>query len=136
MISALNSPLMVSASALSKILATVSQELTAEFGPGFSYTALTRMARFAECLTDERIVETLSQGLGWSHVVELLPIKGRLARDFYAQMCRIERWDVRTLRRKIGGKLYVTDGARGCGMPPIRVTTGARISLITDHGVS
>lgn len=25
-------------------------------------------------------------------------------------MCRIERWDVRTLRRKIGGKLYVADG--------------------------
>jgi DUF1016 N-terminal domain len=32
-------------------LATVSQELTAEFGPGYSYTALTRMARFAEWMT-------------------------------------------------------------------------------------
>ena len=31
-----------------QILATVSQQLTAEFGTGFSYTALTRMARFAE----------------------------------------------------------------------------------------
>jgi len=29
-----------------------------------------------------------------------------LARDFYAEMCRIERWDVRTLRQKIGGMLY------------------------------
>ena len=89
-----------------QILATVSQELTAEFGPGFSYTALTRMARFAEWLTDERIVATLSQALGWSHMVELLPIKDPLARDFYAEMCRIERWDVRTLRQKIGGMLY------------------------------
>ena len=33
------------------ILATVSQELTAEFDAGFSYTALTRMARFAECMS-------------------------------------------------------------------------------------
>jgi len=48
----------------------------------------------------------LSQTLGWSHFVELLPIKDSLARDFYAEMCRIERWDVRTLRQKIGGMLF------------------------------
>jgi predicted nuclease of restriction endonuclease-like (RecB) superfamily len=89
-----------------QILATVSQELTSEFGAGFSYTALTRMARFAEWVTDEQILATLSQTLSWSHFVELLPIKDPLARDFYAEMCRIERWDVRTLRAKIGGMLY------------------------------
>jgi len=89
-----------------EILATVSQELTAEFGAGFNYTALTRMARFAEWMTDEQILATLSQTLSWSHFVELLPIKDPLARDFYAEMCRIERWDVRTLRRKIGGLLF------------------------------
>lgn len=38
-----------------QILATVSQELTAEFGPGFNYTSLTRMARFAEWMTDEQM---------------------------------------------------------------------------------
>jgi hypothetical protein len=89
-----------------QILATVSQELTAEFGPGFGYTALTRMARFAEWIGDERILATLSQTLSWSHFIELLPIKDPLARDFYAEMCRIERWDVRTLREKVGGMLY------------------------------
>ena len=89
-----------------QILATVSQQLTPEFGAGFNYTALTRMARFAEWMTDERILATLSQTLSWSHFVELLPIKDALARDFYAEMCRIERWDVRTLRLKIGGMLY------------------------------
>ena len=89
-----------------QILATVSQELTTEFGAGFNYTALTRMARFAEWMTDEQILATLSQTLSWSHFVELLPIKDPLARDFYAEMCRIERWDVRTLRQKIGGMLF------------------------------
>jgi predicted nuclease of restriction endonuclease-like (RecB) superfamily len=89
-----------------QILATVSQELMAEFGAGFSYTALTRMARFAEWMTDEEIVSTLSTQLSWSHFIELLPIKDPLARDFYAEMCRIERWDVRTLRQKIGGMLF------------------------------
>jgi predicted nuclease of restriction endonuclease-like (RecB) superfamily len=89
-----------------QILATVSQELTAEFGAGFNYTALTRMARFAEWMTDEQILATLSQTLSWSHFIELLPIKDPLVRDFYAEMCRIERWDVRTLRLKIGGMLF------------------------------
>ena len=48
------------------------------------------------------IVATLSQQLSWSHVHALLPIKGPLARAFYAEMCRVERWNVRTLRQKIG----------------------------------
>jgi predicted nuclease of restriction endonuclease-like (RecB) superfamily len=64
------------------------------------------MARFAETMADEAIVVTLSQELGWSHVQALLPIKDAIARDFYAEMCRIERWDVRTLRQKIGGMLF------------------------------
>ncbi len=88
------------------ILATVSRELTEEFGQGFSYSALTRMVRFTEWMEDEQIVVTLSQQLSWSHFHALLPIKDPLARDFYAEMCRIERWDVRTLRLKIGGMLF------------------------------
>jgi predicted nuclease of restriction endonuclease-like (RecB) superfamily len=51
-------------------------------------------------------VSTLSTQLSWSHFIELLPLKDPLARDFYAEMCRIERWDVRTLRQKIGGLLF------------------------------
>jgi predicted nuclease of restriction endonuclease-like (RecB) superfamily len=89
-----------------QILATVSQELTAEFGAGFSYTTLTRTARFAEWMTDDQILASLSQELSWSHFIELLPIKDPLARDFYAEMCRVEHWDVRTLRQKIGGMLF------------------------------
>ena len=36
----------------------------------------------------------------------LIPIKDSLERDFYAEMCRIERWDVRTFRKKIGSMLF------------------------------
>jgi predicted nuclease of restriction endonuclease-like (RecB) superfamily len=89
-----------------EIVATVSQQLTAEFGNGFSRFSLSRMIQFAEAFPDEKIVATLSQQLGWSHFVELLPMKKHLQRDFYAEMCRIERWSVRTLRQKIGGMLY------------------------------
>lgn len=89
-----------------QILASVSQELEAEYGKGFSYSALTRMIRFAELFHDEQMLATLSQGLSWSHFLLLIPIKDPLARDFYAEMCRLERWSVRTLRQKIGGMLY------------------------------
>ena len=49
---------------------------------------------------------TLSQQLSWSHFVSILPVKDSLAREFYAEMCRVERWNVRTLRNKIDGMLF------------------------------
>ncbi len=39
--------------------------------------------------------------LSWTHFTLLIPLKTELERDFYAQMCRIEKWSVRTLRKKI-----------------------------------
>lgn len=89
-----------------QILVTVSRELTAEYGRGFSYAEIARMIQFAQAYPEEAIVVTLSQQLSWSHFHALLPIKDPLARDFYAEMCRIERWDVRTLRQKISGMLF------------------------------
>lgn len=52
------------------------------------------------------ILPTLSAQLGWSHFVELLSINDKLKREFYAEMCRIERWSVRMLRSKISGMLF------------------------------
>ena len=89
-----------------QILASLSQQLEEEFGKGFSYSALTRMVRFAELFPDERIVVSLVQVLSWTHILALLPIKDGIAREFYAEMCRVERWSVRTLRQKIGGMLF------------------------------
>lgn len=89
-----------------RILATVSRQLTVEFGQAFTLRSLYRAIQFCQGFPDQDIVSTLSTQLSWSHFLELLPIKDPLARDFYAEMCRVERWDVRTLRRKIGGMLF------------------------------
>jgi predicted nuclease of restriction endonuclease-like (RecB) superfamily len=89
-----------------EIVSTLSKELTNEFGDGFSRPNLFRMIRFAEVFPDQQIVSTLSRQLGWSHFVEIVPLKEPLQRDFYAEMCRVERWSVRTLRDKIGGMLF------------------------------
>jgi hypothetical protein len=80
-----------------RILATVSRELTLEFGQAFTLRSLYRAIQFCQAFTDQEIVSTLSTQLSWSHFIELLPIKAPLAREFYAEMCRIERWNVRTL---------------------------------------
>lgn len=89
-----------------EILPTLSAKLIPEFGEGFSARNLSRMIKFAEAFPDAEIVSTLSRRLGWSHFIEIIPIRDQLQRDFYAEMCRIERWSVRALRKKIGGMLY------------------------------
>jgi len=89
-----------------QIVPTLSAQLTAEYGRGFDRTNLSRMVKLAEHFPDGAIVATLSQQLGWSHFRELLPLDDPLKRDFYAEMCRLERWSVRTLRRKIDYLLY------------------------------
>jgi predicted nuclease of restriction endonuclease-like (RecB) superfamily len=89
-----------------QILATLSQELIVEFGRGFDATNLTRMMKFVESFPDEEIVATLSQQLSWSHFRELLPLEQPLQREFYAEMCRMEGWSVRTLRGRIDSMLY------------------------------
>lgn len=64
------------------------------------------MMQFAEAFPDEQIVATLLRKMSWSHFQELLPLKQPLQREFYAEMCRIEGWSVRTLREHIDSMLY------------------------------
>jgi len=54
----------------------------------------------------EQIIATLSQQLGWSSIKEIIPLGDDLKRNFYAEMCWIERWSVRTLRQKISSMLF------------------------------
>ena len=89
-----------------EIISTLSIQLVKEFGNGFSRPNLFRMVRFAEVFPGGKIVSTLSRQLSWSHFVEIISLKGDIQRDFYAEMCRMERWSVRTLRKKIDGMLY------------------------------
>ena len=89
-----------------EIVPTLSAQLATDFGEGFSKRNLFRMIRFAEVFPDRQIVAKLSRQLGWSHFIEIIPIDDPLKRDFYAEMCRLERWSVRTLHQKIGGMLF------------------------------
>ena len=89
-----------------QIVATLSRQLVSEFGRGFADKNLRRMMQFAEAFPNEEIVATLSRQLSWSHLKELLPLGRPHEREFYAEMCRIEGWSVRTLRERIDSMLY------------------------------
>lgn len=88
------------------IVSTVSRQLRDRYGNGFSAKNLRHMIRFAEAFPDEEIVSTLWRQLGWSHFKELIYLKDTLQMEFYAELCRVERWSVRVLRKKIDGMLF------------------------------
>ncbi|MEI7941344.1 MAG: PDDEXK nuclease domain-containing protein [Verrucomicrobiota bacterium] len=89
-----------------KIFYALSRKLTAEFGNGFSQANLFHMARFAEVFPDTKIVYALSAQLSWTHLRRLIYLDDPLKRDFYAEICRIERWNTRTLHQKIQSMLF------------------------------
>ena len=64
------------------------------------------MVQFAEVFSDREIVVSLIRQLTWTHFIVLIPLKDPLQRDFYAEMCRIEKWGTRTLRDRIASMLY------------------------------
>lgn len=89
-----------------QILQTLSAKLTEEFGRGFSARNLASMVRFAEVFPDESVVASLCRVLSWSHLTRIIYLDDPLKRDFYAEMCRVERWSVRTLNAKVDGLLF------------------------------
>ncbi len=88
------------------IVKSLSAALQGEFGRGFSQRKLEDMVRFAAVFPDEEIAHALSAQLSWTHFRRLIAIDDPLKRDFYAEMCRVERWSTRTLAKKIDGLLF------------------------------
>ena len=89
-----------------QIVSALGRQLSVEFGRGFDEKSLRHMIRFAEAFADENIVSALRRQLTWTHFKRLIYLDDPLKRDFYAEMCRLERWSTRTLEKKIGGMLF------------------------------
>ena len=89
-----------------RVVDALSDSLKSEYGSGFGRRNLFNMIHFAELYQDPEIVQTLSAQLSWSHFIEIIYLKDPLQSQFYAEMARVERWSVRTLRQKIQSMLY------------------------------
>ena len=90
-----------------QIVSAVSTQLQAEYGKkGFEPRSIWRMMQFAQEFPDEQIVATVSTQLSWSHVIEILPLKDNIQREFYLTLAASEKWKVRQLRKEIDGMLF------------------------------
>ena len=89
-----------------EILPTLSAKLLPEFGRGFSERNLANMVHCAEVFPDPKILHALSAKLSWTHLREIIYLEDPLKRDFYAEMCRVEQWNTRTLHQKIQSMLF------------------------------
>lgn len=89
-----------------RVVERLSERLSTDYGKGFSITNLFHMMRFADVFHDEEVVGELSRHLGWTHLRQIIHLDDPLQREFYAEMCRVERWSTRTLKKKIDSMLY------------------------------
>ena len=88
-----------------QIVVTVSRQLTAEYGNAFTEKNLRRMVQFAQVFPEKEIVVSLIRQLrDRFHCPH--SDQRYLKRDFYAEMCRVQRWNVRTLRKQISSMLF------------------------------
>ncbi len=89
-----------------QIVDELSMRLTEEFGPGWKRRQLFYCIRFASEFPETTIVHTLCAQLSWSHIKDIIAIEDGVKREFYAEMCKLEHWSVRTLRDRINSMLY------------------------------
>jgi predicted nuclease of restriction endonuclease-like (RecB) superfamily len=89
-----------------QVLKKLSNALTQKYGKGWSEKQLQHCLYTVEIFPDEQIFSTLRRQLSWSHIKEIIYIKEELKRDFYIQICKVEKWSVRTLRERIKSMLY------------------------------
>lgn len=88
------------------IVSSLANYLISAYGRGYSRPNLFRMIKFAKLFPEREIVSTLSRQLSWSHFVIICSIEDDLKRNFYAEMCRVQRWSVRGLQKQLDGMLY------------------------------
>jgi hypothetical protein len=89
-----------------QIVQSLAAQLESEYGKGFSKRNLFNMMKFAEVFPEEKIVVSLIRQLSWTHILAIIPIEDPLKRDFYIEMCKLEKWSVRVFRERIQSLLY------------------------------
>lgn len=85
------------------LLEMLSQDLSRNYGRGFSVDNLENMRRFYLLFRNS---ETVSRKLSWSHYCLIMRLDNTLARDFYAVEASKEGWSVRELERQIHSMLF------------------------------
>jgi len=89
-----------------EIIKNLSEELTKEFGKGFSPQSLYNFRMFFERFTEPEKFSAVWRILTWSHYKLIMRVTQKEARDWYCNESSAQNWDTRTLERNIGTKYY------------------------------
>jgi predicted nuclease of restriction endonuclease-like (RecB) superfamily len=89
-----------------QVLDGLARQLTAAYGRGWSEKQLRHCMRAAEVFPDEGILSALRRELSWTHLKTLMYIDDPLRRDYYIELCRLERWSSRQLHERIQSMLF------------------------------
>ena len=89
-----------------EVIRKLSEELTKEYGRGWGEKQLRHCLRTAETFQDREIFYALSRELSWTHIRSIIYIDEPLKRDFYIELCRMEKWSTRLLQDRINSMLY------------------------------
>lgn len=89
-----------------QVLKNIAKQLVNKYGSGWGYEKLKHCVRSAYLFSEDEIRYATSTQLNWTHLRILMAVSDNLARQFYMEMCNIERWSTRTLEEKIDEQLY------------------------------
>jgi predicted nuclease of restriction endonuclease-like (RecB) superfamily len=89
-----------------QIIVLLAQQLGMEYGKGWGEKHLLHCIRFAETIPDEQIVYALRRQLTWTHIRTIIYMDDPLKRDFYIEMCKLEKWSSRQLQERVKSMLY------------------------------
>ena len=89
-----------------KLVESIATTLTKTYGAGYTRSSIFRMMKFYRYYPDAQIVATLSRQLSWSHLILICTQEDASKRRFYTEMCRVQKWSVRGLKKQMDGMLY------------------------------
>ncbi len=89
-----------------QIIQSLSLQLTEGYGSGWGEKQLRQCMQFASAFGEKEIVYTLCRELSWSHIRLIMFMSDPLKREFYIEMCKLEKWSFRTFQDRIQSMLY------------------------------
>jgi len=84
-----------------RLLANLSQTLSASLGKGFSYANLRNFRQFYRTYPDREICYTVCSKLSWSHNRLIMRVEDATARAHYLAESAAQQWTVRQLERNL-----------------------------------
>ncbi len=108
----------------SRLLSSLAQTLTAEFGRGFDASNLRNMRLFYQAFPK---CDALRHELNWTHYRILLRVDDECAREWYMHETATQNWSTRALERQIN-TLYYERLLASQDRDPVRQEADARIA--------